>query len=85
MLSIKGIDPFRALARESAKLFETRSQSIRAVTHKNNIAEVDIDYIAVLAQDLPSGLKKGATLELKGKSRFEFGADGLIRKIVDIS
>ncbi len=50
---------------------------------KNKIA-VEIDYEATLAQDLPSGAKKGTRLKLKGISIFEFQS-GKIKRLIDFS
>jgi hypothetical protein len=38
---------------------------------------------AVVAADLPNGIKKGQVLNLSGRSEFEF-QDGAISKITDI-
>ena len=43
-----------------------------------------IDYKAILNMDLPNGMKKGDTLEMKGQSQFEFKNDRIV-KILDVS
>lgn len=68
----KGIDQFRALAEQSLKFFSTRCQTARSIKISGDKAEVDIDYEAKLAADLPNGLKAGEMIKLKGKSIFRF-------------
>lgn len=83
-LSIKGIDQFSVQAESAEKLFSQREQKITNILFEGDKAEVEIDYSAVLAEDLPNGLKKDAKIELKGKSIFTF-RDGKIIGIQDIS
>lgn len=45
---------------------------------------IDISYKAILAIDLPNGMQAGDTLELNGKSEFEFD-NRKIKKISDYS
>jgi hypothetical protein len=79
-----GKSEFEALARESATLFKTRSQSIRSLHIREDKAIAEIKFIAVLAKDIPNGLKAGEKLELEGKSEFLF-KDGLIWSVIDES
>ncbi|MEJ8755522.1 nuclear transport factor 2 family protein [Pontibacter sp. H259] len=83
-LSIKGIDAFKAQAADATKYFTQREQKITQLTITDNIAEAQIDYTAILAIDLPNGLKTGDKLELKGKSVFTF-KDGKIIRLQDYS
>ncbi len=83
-LDTKGIEAFETQARQGAQFFRQRTQTITDIQADNETVEVLIDYQAVLAQDLPNGLKAGDTLNLKGKSIFRF-KDGLIITIEDIS
>ena len=50
---------------------------------QGTVAVVAIAFRAVVAVDLPNGLKKGQVLNLSGRSEFEF-QDGAISKITDI-
>jgi hypothetical protein len=72
------------LARGSAEFFKSRSQSIRSLKILDNKAVAEIDFEAVLARDLPNGLKAGQILSLRGKSEIIF-KDGLIISITDES
>jgi hypothetical protein len=83
-MSISGIENFKAQAESASKLFSSRKQSVRSIKHSGNNSEVEIDYVGTVAIDLPNGLKKGDTIQLKGKSVFEF-EDGRIIQLKDIS
>jgi ketosteroid isomerase-like protein len=82
--SARGTEEFRALAEQSVKLFSSREQSITRFRVRDEGASVEIDYTAVLAEDLPNGIKSGETLRLTGRSDFTF-MDGKISKLVDYS
>ncbi|QJB30957.1 nuclear transport factor 2 family protein [Chitinophaga oryzae] len=84
-LSIKGRNDLRAQAEQVLPVFTERRQTIRAFRHEGDQAAIDIDYHAVVAIDLPNGLKKGDTLALTGQSVFTFSAEGKIVKLTDIS
>ncbi|WP_129717339.1 nuclear transport factor 2 family protein [Pedobacter sp. SYP-B3415] len=71
-LRLEGIDQFRTQARAAAAFFSERSQTITAMRHENEYTEIDIDYCAVVAEDLPNGLTKGQVLKLQGRSVFTF-------------
>jgi ketosteroid isomerase-like protein len=83
-LSIKGIDAFKTQAEEASKYFTQREQKITVLTITDNTAEAKIDYTAILAIDLPNGMKAGGQLELNGKSVFTF-ENGKIIRIQDYS
>jgi hypothetical protein len=67
----KGIDAFRELAEQSKDVFSERCQTIKQFMILPNKVEIEIDYEAVLAIDLPIGLNAGEKLKLQGKSIFE--------------
>lgn len=79
-----GIGELRALAQQSLSLFSERNQKIESFELQGTVAVVAIAFRAVVAVDLPNGLKKGQVLNLSGRSEFEF-QDGMISKITDIS
>ena len=83
-LEIKGCDAFRDQAMQAASFFSEREQTIENFVFSEDACEIQIDYQAVIAADLPNGLKSGDKIELKGKSIFRF-ADGKISEIEDIS
>ncbi|GIO12341.1 hypothetical protein J19TS2_18960 [Cohnella xylanilytica] len=66
----KGIEEFRMLAEQSAKLFAQRRQTIKEMTIDGDRAEIEIEYEGTPAIDLPNGLKAGETIRLGGKSIF---------------
>ena len=79
-----GTREFRATAERSKELFESIRQTITHCDLSQHEASVKIDFEAVLAKDLPNGMKSGSTINLNGRSRFSF-KDGKISRIVDIS
>lgn len=83
-LELAGRDAFANQAKQSAEIFSEREQKIENMNFKDEICEIEIDYRATLAADLPNGLKAGDKIELKGKSVFRF-RDDKISEITDIS
>lgn len=83
-MELDGIEAFQKQAKQAAQLFESREQIIRSFKHTGNKTEIAIDYNAVLAVDLPNGLKKGDELNLKGHSIFTFNGEKIVG-IMDIS
>ncbi|GIO33494.1 MULTISPECIES: nuclear transport factor 2 family protein [Paenibacillus] len=80
----KGKEEFRQLAEQSTKIFSSRRQTITDYQTNDDKVKIQIDYEGTLAVDLPNGLKSGETLQLKGKSVFEF-KEGKIAVIEDYS
>ncbi|KZN64801.1 hypothetical protein N473_13490 [Pseudoalteromonas luteoviolacea CPMOR-1] len=80
----EGKQEFEDLANESAKLFSQRKQTVTHCIVNDTMAQIDIDYLGVLAVDLPNGLKEGDELKVQGKSYFEFKHDK-ISYIKDVS
>jgi ketosteroid isomerase-like protein len=83
-LTTTGKESFRQQAEQAKSYFSQREQRITDWQFADNRAEVRIHYSAVAAVDFPNGLKAGDTLQLQGKSVFQF-ADGRIISIDDIS
>jgi len=81
--STSGVAELEALARQSLALFSERRQVIESFEVQGSRAAAAIAFRAVVARDLPNGLKKGQVLTLSGRSEFEF-KDGAISKITDI-
>jgi hypothetical protein len=79
-----GIEEFELLARQSSYLFKERQQKIVSMVEAVNKINVEIKYRAVLAVDLPNGLKVGDSINLNGKSEYIF-KDDLIYSITDES
>jgi hypothetical protein len=80
--SASGIGELRTLAEQSASLFAERRQEILAFKRDGDGAVASIAFWAILAGDLPNGLKKGQEMSLTGRSEFMF-RDGLIYRITD--
>ncbi len=83
-METNGIQEFKELAENSAKIFSSRRQTIIEYTTKDDKIEVIIDYEGILAIDLPNGLKTGDKMQLKGKSVFRI-EEGKISLIEDYS
>jgi hypothetical protein len=83
-MSLSGVSAFKQQAEQAKSYFTIRQQTIKSFTHNDDETEIVIDYSAVLAMDFPNGLKKGETLNLTGKSIFQF-SDNKIIKLTDIS
>ena len=79
-----GINEFEKLVNQSASLFQMREQKITAYKEIDNKINVEILYRAILAEDLPNGLKQGNEINLTGRSEYIF-KDGLIYSIADES
>jgi len=83
-LKTEGLEAFKAQAETAATYFSSRHQAVDHWTFSGESVTVSITYEAVLATDFPNGMKKGATLSLKGESEFTF-SDGKIIRITDRS
>ncbi|MDK1286071.1 nuclear transport factor 2 family protein [Pseudoalteromonas umbrosa] len=81
---VEGKQEFENLAKESAKLFRQRKQTVTNLIVNGTTAQINIDYLGVLAVDLPNGMKVGDELTIQGKSYFEFKNEK-ISYIKDIS
>ena len=82
-LSLMELAAFRQQAEQAKTYFTARTQTIKTLVHDDNTTEVEIAYKAILAIELPKGLKKGQELNLSGKSTFVFADDKII-KLVDV-
>ena len=80
----EGIEQFRELAEQAKALFLSRHQQASNFKFVDNSVSVDIAYEGVLAADLPNGMKAGETLQLTGRSEFEFESH-TISRITDFS
>ncbi|HYH16073.1 MAG TPA: nuclear transport factor 2 family protein [Flavisolibacter sp.] len=83
-LSLLGLNALKVQAQQATQYFSSRTQTIKSFTHKSDDTEIEVDYNATLAIDLPDGLKKGEELHLQGRSIFTFSGNK-ITKLVDIS
>jgi ketosteroid isomerase-like protein len=80
----KGIDELQKMAEHSRSFFLSRKQSITSFETVGDTVTVGINFEAVLAVDMPNGAKKGDTINLVGRSVFQF-KDGKILRITDYS
>lgn len=82
--SASGKNEFRALAEQSKRLFSSRKQTVTKFNLDGDGASLKIEYVGVLAANLPNGMKVGETLQLAGRSEFDFH-DGKIYRLTDYS
>jgi ketosteroid isomerase-like protein len=83
-VSTDGVAAFRELAERSARMFASRAQAIRSVTHRGDQAIVAIAFEGVLAEGVPGGPAAGTRLVLDGETVFTF-RDGRLAGIEDRS
>lgn len=83
-MELKGIEAFKKQAIDALSYFSERKQAIETIAHNQNSTEIVINYKAIAAMDFPNGLKKGDSIELMGKSIFEFSTEGKIIRLTDI-
>jgi NADPH-dependent ferric siderophore reductase len=83
-MTLNGLPAFIEQAEQAKTMFISRQQTIKSFKQTANQTEIDIVYHAVLAIDLPNGMKKGDELNLTGKSIFKFLGDK-INELTDIS
>ncbi|NJL36698.1 MAG: nuclear transport factor 2 family protein [Leptolyngbyaceae cyanobacterium RM2_2_4] len=82
--SASGKNEFRALAEQSKRLFSSRKQTVTKFNLDGDGASLEIEYVGVLATNLPNGMKLGETLQLTGRSELDF-RDGKIYRLTDYS
>ncbi len=83
-LETRGVEAFKIQADQAKHIFLNREQHVAGMYWEENSLIVHIKYTGTLAVDLPQGLKAGDTLQLVGKSIFEF-KEGKIFHIRDES
>ncbi|MEL7530585.1 MAG: nuclear transport factor 2 family protein [Bacteroidota bacterium] len=81
-LELKGLSAFLQQAETAKAIFQERQQRITDWEFAGDTVSVKIDYMGVVALDLPNGLKAGDRLELQGQSEFRF-AEGKIIQLID--
>ena len=82
--SANGVAELKALAEQSVTLFSERRQEILTFEAIGTRAAAAIAFHAILAADLPGGIKQGQAIDISGRTEFEF-RDAAISKITDIS
>lgn len=83
-LTTTGKESFRQQAEQAKQYFSQREQRVTNWQVAGNRVEVLIDYTGVAAIEFPNGLKPGDTLQVQGKSVFQFEGSKII-SIEDIS
>jgi hypothetical protein len=83
-MTLTGLDLFKEQAENAKHLFSKRTQAVGSFIHRDNETEIDVSFHAILATDLPNGLKQGDKLNIQGRSIFRFAGDRII-ELTDIS
>ena len=83
-LSIEGKEALKEQMENAGNLFSERTQTISQYSYSKDYVEIRVDYKAMVAVDLPNGIKAGEQIELKGKSIFMF-RDNQIIELKDIA
>lgn len=83
-LSLNGKKAFTNQARQAVSLFEKRELKIDEIEFDEDVADIKINFMGILAVDVPEGPSKGEKVELKGRTVLKF-QDGKISSIEDIS
>ena len=83
-LTLTDLPSFKKQAEQAKNLFIKKMQTIKSWKLQDNLVEIEIEYSAVIAIDLPNGLKKGQNINLQGKSIFKFLGDKIV-ELTDIS
>src|SRR3954468_2418872 len=83
-MELNGLDQFIQEAEKAKSFFSERMQSLKSFHHKENETEIEIDYHAVFAVDIPDGPGKGEELVLSGRSIFRFDESRIV-ELTDIS
>ena len=79
-----GISEFQEIANQSLAIFKERKQKIVSYSEVEDKVKLIISFHAILAIDLPNGLKIGDSIDLKGESEYLF-KDNLLLSIIDDS
>jgi steroid delta-isomerase-like uncharacterized protein len=80
----KGKAELEVLATKSAQAFASREQKVISLTQGQGRIVAEIEYHAVLKEDLTPDLKAGARLHLRGVSVLEI-SNGRITRLTDYS
>lgn len=83
-LRTEGLKDFEEQANAAKQYFTERKQTITSWDIDGAKVTIELSYRAILAIDLPNGMKAGETLEMKGISEFIFESEK-IKSIKDIS
>lgn len=83
-LRLDGKLMMRQVAEVSGNAFAYRRQRLISLVTGENKAAAEIEFEARAAVNLPSGIKAGETVRVRGASFFEF-RDGLLSRIADYS
>jgi ketosteroid isomerase-like protein len=83
-LALNGKKAFTNQARQAVSLFEKRELKIDEIEFEDNVADIKINFMGILAVDVPEGPSKGEKVELKGRTVLKF-KDGKISSIEDIN
>ena len=74
----------RSMDSQSRELFKTRKQTVKNWIVEGSQVVIETEFSAVMACDLPNGIKEDDLLQLRGVSVFLF-ENGKIKRLSDYS
>lgn len=77
-----GKEKIRELTTNTRAIFTSRTQQVTNWIINENKAAIEFNYVAIVTNDLPNGLKAGQKLALRGISIYEF-ENGKIKRLMD--
>lgn len=83
-LALNGKTAFIKQAKHAVNLFEKREIMVKSFTFEDEFLDVKLDFMGILAVDVPEDHKKGDKIEMEGRSRLKFSSDKII-SIEDIN
>ncbi len=83
-LALNGKTAFINQAKHAVNLFEKRKIKVKSFTFEDEFLDVKLDFMGILAVDVPEDHKKGDKIEMEGRSRLKFSSDKII-SIEDIN
>ncbi|MCK9150683.1 nuclear transport factor 2 family protein [Methanobacterium alcaliphilum] len=83
-LSLSGKKSFTNQANHAVDLFEKREITLKEITFEDEVMDVKLNFMGILAVDIPEGPSKGEKVEMDGRSILKFKDEKIIY-IEDIS
>ncbi len=83
-IQLKGRDAMRQVAEASASAFKYRRQKIVSLMVNESSAAAEVSFNGIAAVNLPTGIRAGQSVDMRGATFFEF-RDGKIARIADYS
>lgn len=83
-MSLSGKKAFTNQAKQAVSLFEKREITLKEITFDDEVMDIKLNFMGILAVDVPEGPSKGEKVEMEGRSVLKFKEDKIVY-IEDIS